>query len=54
MVGDFREMANETPPDGKGHGIAVSGAYGGATVDFRKLADRGMILLGMAGAYDSG
>ena len=45
----------KTPPAGKEHvTIAVSGAYGGATVDFRKLANRGMVLLGMTGAYDSG
>ena len=45
----------KTLPAGKEHvTIAVSGAYGGATVDFRKLANRGMVLLGMTEAYDSG
>ena len=45
----------KTPPAGREHvTIAVSGAYGGNTVDFRKFADRGMVLLGMTGAYDSG
>ena len=34
--------------------IAVSGAHGGATVDFRTLAHRGMTLLGMTQAYDKG
>ncbi|MBX9456870.1 MAG: NAD(P)/FAD-dependent oxidoreductase [Rhizobium sp.] len=34
--------------------IAVSGAYGGNTVDFRRLAARGMNLLGRAGTYDNG
>ena len=34
--------------------IAVSGANGGATVDFRKLAARGMRLLGRAGACKDG
>jgi len=35
------------PPEGKEHvTIAVSGAYGGSTVDFRKLAERGMNLVG--------
>ena len=54
-LGTLGKWQMKTPPDGKEHvTIAVSGAYGGATVDFRKLADRGMILLGMAGAYDSG
>ena len=45
----------KTPPAGKEHvTIAVSGAYGGKTVDFRKFAERGMVLLGMTGAYDNG
>lgn len=34
--------------------IAVSGAYGGNTVDFRRLAARGMNLLGRAEAYENG
>jgi putative flavoprotein involved in K+ transport len=34
--------------------IAVSGAYGGATVDFRKFAARGMILVGMTKHYKDG
>jgi len=34
--------------------IAVSGAYGGHTVDFRRLAARGMVLLGRGGAYADG
>ena len=34
--------------------IAVSGAHGGHTVDFRRLADRGMVLLGRGGAYAGG
>ncbi len=34
--------------------IAVSGAHGGQTVDFRDLAARGITLLGKAGAYDGG
>ena len=54
-LGTLGKWQMKTPPDGKEHvTIAVSGAYGGATVDFRKLADRGMVLLGMATAYDSG
>ena len=45
----------QTPPLGKKHvTIAVSGVNGGETVDFRKLADRGMILLGRTEAYESG
>jgi putative flavoprotein involved in K+ transport len=34
--------------------IAVSGADGGKTVDFRQLAERGMTLLGMAKSYING
>ena len=34
--------------------IAVSGAHGGHTVDFRNFAARGMTLLGRTGAYDKG
>jgi putative flavoprotein involved in K+ transport len=34
--------------------IAVSGAHGGHTVDFRDLAARGITLLGSAGAYKNG
>ena len=34
--------------------IAVSGAYGGHTIDFRRLAARGVMLLGRAGAFGDG
>lgn len=34
--------------------IAVSGAHGGRTVDFRRFAQRGMTLLGMTEKYDGG
>jgi putative flavoprotein involved in K+ transport len=34
--------------------IAVSGAHGGNTVDFRDFAARGMTLLGRTGAYHDG
>lgn len=44
-----------TPPAGAEHvTIAVSGAYGGTTVDFRRLAARGMTLLGRAESYADG
>ena len=48
-------MANENPACWQGtcHHRCL-GAYGGATVDFRKLANRGMVLLGMTEAYNSG
>ncbi|MEZ0049908.1 putative flavoprotein involved in K+ transport [Mycobacterium sp. MAA66] len=43
------------PPRGAEHvTIAVSGAHGGHTVDFRSLAASGITLLGMAGAFDHG
>ena len=54
-LGILGKWQMKTPPAGKEHvTIAVSGAYGGETVDFRKLADRGMVLLGMTLTYDDG
>ena len=44
-----------TPPAGAEHvTIAVSGAYGGNTVDFRRLAARGMGLVGRAESHKNG
>ena len=44
-----------TPAAGAEHvTIAVSGANGGRTVDFRRLAASGITLLGRAGAYEDG
>jgi putative flavoprotein involved in K+ transport len=44
-----------TPPAGAEHvTIAVSGANGGETVDFRELAEGGVTLVGRTGAYDNG
>ncbi len=45
-----------TPPDPsvKHVTIAVSGAYGGYTIDFRRLAARGVMLLGRAEAFGDG
>jgi putative flavoprotein involved in K+ transport len=41
-----------TPPEGREHvTIAVSGAHGGHTVDFRDLAARGAVLLGRAEGF---
>ncbi len=34
--------------------IAVSGAYGGKTIDFRRLAEAGMILVGVTQSYEAG
>ncbi|QIE56059.1 NAD(P)-binding domain-containing protein [Pikeienuella piscinae] len=43
------------PAPGTAHvTISVSGARGGHTVDFRRLAAQGMTLLGMAAAFDDG
>ncbi|ONI89656.1 FAD-dependent oxidoreductase [Actinosynnema sp. ALI-1.44] len=45
----------ETPPQGAEHvTIAVSGARGGHTVDFRALAALGIDLVGLTGSYDNG
>jgi putative flavoprotein involved in K+ transport len=45
----------ETPPAGAEHvTIAVSGAHGGHTVDFRTLADQGVHLFGLTDAYTDG
>ncbi len=47
------EMKSRTP--GTEHiTIAVSGAYGGHTMDFRRLADAGVTLLGRSQAYQNG
>ncbi|MEM7472294.1 MAG: NAD(P)/FAD-dependent oxidoreductase [Pseudomonadota bacterium] len=45
----------DTPAPGTEHvTIAVSGAHGGKTVDFRRLAERGITLLGMSAGYEGG
>ncbi|MEO1025600.1 MAG: NAD(P)/FAD-dependent oxidoreductase [Pseudomonadota bacterium] len=45
----------DSPGPGTEHvTIAVSGAEGGKTIDFRKLAHRGMTLLGMTAGYRDG
>ena len=45
----------EAPEPGTEHvTIAVSGAYGGYTVDFRPFAERGMTLLGMTRGHADG
>ncbi|MFK0206342.1 flavin-containing monooxygenase [Agrobacterium sp. NPDC090283] len=45
----------ETPGPGTEHvTIAVSGARGGETVDFRRLAAQGMTLVGLTQAYENG
>lgn len=43
------------PDEGAAHvTISVSGAHGGETVDFRKLAEKGMTLVGMTQAFENG
>jgi putative flavoprotein involved in K+ transport len=45
----------EAPTPGTEHvTIAVSGAYGGQSIDFRRLAGEGIVLLGRAGACQDG
>jgi len=54
-LGALGKWEMKTPPAGREHvTIAVSGAYGGHTVDFRKFAARGMKLLGMTKSYADG
>jgi putative flavoprotein involved in K+ transport len=44
-----------TPPAGAEHvTIAVSGAYGGLTVDFRRLAAQGVTLVGVTKSFENG
>jgi putative flavoprotein involved in K+ transport len=45
----------EAPPQGAEHvTIAVTGAFGGHTVDFRELSARGMVLVGSTRSFDGG
>jgi len=54
-LGVLGKWQMRTPPAGKEHvTIAVSGAGGGHTVDFRHFAERGMTLLGMTRNYKDG
>ncbi len=54
-LGVLGKWEMKTPPVGKEHvTIAVSGANGGHTVDFRRLAAQGMKLLGMTKGYENG
>ena len=54
-LGVLGKWQMKTPPLGREHvTIAVSGAYGGNTVDFRNLAKRGMKLVGMTQSYSEG
>jgi putative flavoprotein involved in K+ transport len=54
-LGVLNKWDAAAPAEGREHvTIAVSGAYGGKTVDFRNLAAEGMILLGRAESYKDG
>ncbi|MDX1725949.1 MAG: NAD(P)/FAD-dependent oxidoreductase [Pseudomonas sp.] len=54
-LGVLGEWDAETAQPGKEHvTIAVSGARGGHTVDFRGLAHQGMTLVGLTKAFDNG
>jgi len=54
-LGVLGKWEMKTPPVGREHvTIAVSGANGGHTVDFRLLAERGMKLIGMTKDYNDG
>jgi putative flavoprotein involved in K+ transport len=54
-LGKLGKWDMKAPTPGTEHiTIAVSGAYGGHTMDFRRLADLGVTLLGRAGDYVDG
>jgi putative flavoprotein involved in K+ transport len=54
-LGKLGKWELKTPPAGKEHvTIAVSGAYGGRTIDFREFAKRGMTLVGMTHSFADG
>ncbi|MFE3835797.1 flavin-containing monooxygenase [Pseudogemmobacter sonorensis] len=54
-LGQLGKWNMKTPGPGTEHvTIAVSGAHGGRTVDFRELAARGMVLLGRTGGFADG
>ena len=54
-LGKLGKWDAKAPDPGTEHiTIAVSGAYGGQTMDFRRLAAQGITLLGRAGAYADG
>jgi putative flavoprotein involved in K+ transport len=54
-LGVLNKWEMQTPPEGAEHvTIAVSGAHGGRTVDFRDLDRRGMTLVGFMTACEDG
>ena len=53
-LGVLNKWNAEASPNTKHVTFAVSGAYGGETVDYRRLAARGMTLLGRAKSFRDG
>ncbi|SEK01023.1 flavin-containing monooxygenase [Paraburkholderia diazotrophica] len=54
-LGVLGEWDKEVATPGREHvTIAVSGAYGGQTIDFRRLAHRGMTLVGLTKSFHNG
>ncbi|MEP7115786.1 MAG: NAD(P)/FAD-dependent oxidoreductase [Ilumatobacteraceae bacterium] len=53
-LGVLNKWDAEAMSDSEHTTIAVSGAYGGHTVDFRKLAEEGLTLVGTTKSFDSG
>lgn len=53
-LGVLNKWDAEAPPTTEHVTIAVSGAHGGSTIDFRRLAERGLTLLGRTESYANG
>ncbi|MFN0116333.1 MAG: flavin-containing monooxygenase [Paracoccaceae bacterium] len=53
-LGVLNKWDVEAPPTTKHVTFAVSGAHGGHTVDFRRLAERGVTLVGRAAEFEGG
>ncbi|NMM43386.1 NAD(P)-binding domain-containing protein [Rhodospirillaceae bacterium KN72] len=54
-LGVLGEWDREVPKEGSEHvTIAVSGAHGGETIDFRRLATQGITLVGITNSYKDG
>lgn len=53
-LGVLNKWDAEAPPTTEHVTIAVSGAHGGSTIDFRRLAARGLTLLGRTTSYADG
>lgn len=54
VAGGFGQMGHGAPRPGTHVTISVSGAHGGETIDFRRLGNRGMTLLGRTEGYRDG